>query len=145
MIPTIIYLFERELAALKTQINEYPDEQSMWQIKGDIKNSGGNLCLHLIGNLNHFIGAILGNTGYVRQREAEFNLKNVPREQLLQDIDATTTMVRKVLEKLSPEQLRGNFPIPKHDQIVSMTYMLLHLLTHFNYHLGQINYHRRLL
>jgi uncharacterized damage-inducible protein DinB len=145
MIPTIIHLFERELAALKTQINDYPDEQSLWLIKGDIKNSGGNLCLHLIGNLNHFIGTILGNTGYVRQREAEFSLKNVPRTQLLQDIDATATMVRNVLEKLSPEQLADNFPIPKHNQIVSMAYMLLHLLTHFNYHLGQINYHRRLL
>lgn len=144
LVPTLIEMFERELLKLREEINLYPNEQSIWVIRGNIANSAGNLCLHLLGNLNHFVGTVLGHTGYVRDRDAEFALKNVPRNQLIASIDDTIPMLTSVLGKLTAEQLAGNYPVEKHGQIVTMNYMLLHLLTHLNYHLGQVNYHRRL-
>ncbi len=61
--------FERDIIKLKEEIVLYKDETNLWKVENKISNSAGNLCLHLIGNLNHFIGATVGNTGYVRQRE----------------------------------------------------------------------------
>ena len=118
--------FERDMLKLKEEISLYKDETNLWKVENTISNSAGNLCLHLIGNLNHFIGATLGNTGYVRQRELEFSSKNT-------------------LKKLNDADFEVNFPLEKHGQIVKTDYMLFHLLTHLNYHIGQINYHRRLL
>jgi uncharacterized damage-inducible protein DinB len=138
-------LFERDLQKLKEEINFYKNEGDLWRIKDGISNSGGNLCLHLIGNLNHFIGATLGNSGYVRNRNAEFSSKNVPKAVLVEEVEKTTISVKNVLDKLSAEDYEKNFPLLKHDKVVTTEHMLLHLLTHLNYHLGQVNYHRRLI
>src|SRR6185436_8970188 len=97
MIDILPGLFERELTKLKEEINLYTDEAHLWLIKGNISNSAGNLSLHLIGNLKHFIGAILGNTGYVRQRDNEFALKNIPRSELINAINETITIINKAL------------------------------------------------
>lgn len=142
---TLAELFERDLLKLKEEILLYKDEKKMWLIGNQISNSGGNLCLHLIGNLNHFIGATLGNSGYIRQRDLEFSSKNVPRATLIEKIDVTIQVIVPVLNQLTQEQLEADFPLEKHGQIVTTEYMLLHLLTHLSYHLGQIDYHRRLL
>lgn len=142
---TLAELFERDLLKLKEEILLYKDENKMWLTENQISNSGGNLCLHLIGNLNHFIGATLGNSGYIRQRDLEFSSKDVPRATLIEKIDATIQVIVPVLNQLTQEQLEADFPLEKHGKIVTTEYMLLHLLTHLSYHLGQINYHRRLL
>jgi len=142
---SLLEIFERDLNKLKDEMGLYKDENSLWIVKKDISNSAGNLCLHLIGNLNHFIGATLGNSGYVRNRESEFSLKNVPREKLINEIEKTIEVVNKTLQSLSAEDFEKDFPLEKHGKIVKTDFMLLHLITHFNYHLGQINYHRRLI
>lgn len=142
---TLAELFERDLLKLKEEILLYKDENKMWLTENQISNSAGNLCLHLIGNLNHFIGATLGNSGYIRQRDLEFSFKDVPRATLIEKIDATIQVIVPVLNQLTQEQLEADFPLEKHGKIVTTEYMLLHLLTHLSYHLGQINYHRRLL
>lgn len=141
---TLIEIFERDLNKLKDEIRLYKDENSLWTVKNEISNSTGNLCLHLIGNLNHFIGAALGNIGYVRNRENEFAAKNISRKELIIEIEKTIEVVSATLKKLSIEDFEKDFPIQMHNKIVKTDFMLLHLLTHFNYHLGQINYHRRL-
>lgn len=142
---TLIEFFERDLLKVKEEISLYEQEQDLWVIRPGIHNSAGNLTLHLVGNLNHFIGATLGNTGYLRQREAEFSLKNVPRTTLFSMLDDTILAVKDSLQNLSDADLEENFLLEKHGKIVSVTHMLLHLSTHLSYHLGQINYHRRLL
>ena len=142
---SLLEIFERDLNKLKDEIGLYKDENSLWIVIKDISNSAGNLCLHLIGNLNHFIGATLGNSGYERNRESEFSLKNVPRKKLISDIEKTIEVVIKTIQKLSVEDFEKDFPLEKHGKIVKTDFMLLHLLTHLNYHLGQINYHRRLI
>jgi uncharacterized damage-inducible protein DinB len=142
---SLIEIFDRDLNKLISEINLYKDEESLWIIKDGISNSTGNLCLHLIGNLNHFIGAILGNTSYVREREKEFSLKNIPRKDLIQSIENTITVVKESLSKLTAADFEKLFPLEVFGKPLTTGFMLLHLTTHLTYHLGQINYHRRLL
>jgi uncharacterized damage-inducible protein DinB len=142
---SLLEIFERDLNKLKNEISLYKDENSLWIVKKEISNSAGNLCLHLIGNLNHFIGAILGKTGYERNRENEFAAKNISSIKLISEIEKTIEVVCNTLNKLSAEDFEKDFPVQKHEKTVKTDFMLLHLLTHFNYHLGQINYHRRLI
>ncbi len=142
---SLIEIFDRDLNKLITEINLYKDEERLWIIKDGIGNSAGNLCLHLIGNLSHFIGAILGNTCYVREREKEFSLKNIPRKELIQSIENTITVVKESLSKLSATDFEKLFPLEVFGKPLTTGFMLLHLTTHLAYHLGQINYHRRLL
>lgn len=147
LIETLKDLYARDLKKLKTEIESYRNETAMWKISGEIPNSGGNLALHLIGNLKSFIGANLGDSGYVRQRDLEFSQKNTPRAELLQMIDETADVVAATLDTLTTEQLEQVYPIVVFaDRTEPMTtlWFLVHLATHLNYHLGQINYHRRL-
>lgn len=141
----LLEIFERDLGKLKEEISLYTNENNLWKTEKQISNSGGNLALHLIGNLNHFIGATLGNTGYVRERDNEFSDKNIPVQKILDNIDATIIVVKNTLSNLTVEDFEKVFPLEKHGQIVKTDFMLLHLLAHLEYHLGQINYHRRLI
>jgi len=138
-------IFETELNKLKTEINLYKDEADMWIVKGRISNSAGNLCLHLLGNVNHFIGHLIGGTGYMRNREAEFSDKNVSREELNNSIDALIEVVKKSLPKLNDTDLNKTFPDKIGGKIREYGFTLIHITNHFDYHLGQINYHRRLI
>ncbi|NMH86114.1 DinB family protein [Flavivirga algicola] len=142
---TLIKIFIRDLNKLKTEIKAYKTEENLWLLNKDITNSAGNLCLHIVGNLNHFIGATLGNTGYVRQRDLEFSHKDILRTTLLKQVDDTIQMVEDVLTKLLDENLEKEYPIVVFKGPMSTEYFLVHLATHLSYHLGQINYHRRLL
>ena len=145
MIEIISQLLLRDLEKLKTEITLYKKADIMWKVSGEIKNSAGNLCLHLLGNLQHFIGAVLGNSGYERKRDLEFSRKNVPLPEILNEIDQTIMIVEKTLKDLSENKLGEIYPINVFDYEMSTGFFLLHLTTHLNYHLGQINYHRRLL
>ncbi|SDQ42188.1 Protein of unknown function [Chryseobacterium soldanellicola] len=138
-------LYTRDLNTLKTEIQAYKNEETLWVIENNISNSAGNLCLHLVGNLSHFFGAVLGNSGYVRNRELEFSLKGVPRAELLEKIDETLKTVIKTLDQLNKEDLEKDYPIEPLGYKMTTEYFLIHLIGHLEYHLGQINYHRRLL
>lgn len=140
---TLTELYKRDLEKLKAEISLFKEEKDLWRIGGEITNSSGNLCLHLLGNLNHFIGATLGNTGYIRQRDDEFNLRHIPRQKLLNQIDLCSLMLKETLGKLTEEDLAKDFPLIIRDQKTSTEQILVHLFGHFSYHLGQINYLRR--
>jgi len=142
---SLIELFRRDLERLQNEVQLYNDESILWTIDKDIKNSGGNLTIHLIGNLNHFIGAVLGNTGYIRQREKEFSDTDIPRKQLLDQINEVKKIIEKVVLNLSSDDLQKKYPINIHKEGMTVQQFLIHLYGHLNYHLGQINYHRRLL
>ena len=138
-------LFTRDLNKLKTEIEAYQDEANIWKTDKSVSNSAGNLCLHLVGNLSHFVGAILGNSGYVRTRELEFSLKDVPRAELIKKIEETLHIVTSTLDNLSTEDLEKEYPLEPFGYAMTTEYFLMHLFGHLSYHLGQINYHRRLL
>lgn len=141
----LISLFNRDLSKLISELELYNAEKNMWLCEKAISNSAGNLALHLVGNLNHFIGSLLGNTGYIRQRDLEFSQKNVPRAEIITLIEDTKTVVTESLRKLTAEDLNSEFRRNPFEDYMTTEYFLLHLLTHLSYHLGQINYHRRLI
>ncbi|MFK8010027.1 MAG: DUF1572 family protein [Saprospiraceae bacterium] len=145
LIDTLKFLFNRDLNKLKIEINSYKNEKMLWHFEKEIANSAGNLCLHLIGNLNTYIGSEIGKTNYVRQRELEFSLKNIPKSELITKIEETILIIDTALDKLSECELQEEYPILVFDKKTSTEYLLIHLTTHLTYHLGQINYHRRLL
>ncbi|MCK8492164.1 DUF1572 family protein [Spirosoma sp. RP8] len=145
LVQTLKSLFGRDLARLKHEISLYKDESRIWYIEEEIANSAGNLCLHLIGNLNTYIGAELGKTDYVRYRALEFSRKNVSKHELIRMVEETDAVVQKALDTVTSEQLDEEYPMLVFEEKTTTGYLLVHLTTHLTYHLGQINYHRRLL
>lgn len=138
-------LYERDLNKLREEIELFTSEEDLWRTSGDVTNSAGNLCQHLTGNLQHFFGAILGNTGYVRDRDAEFAAKGTTKAHLIADIDAAMASVKNTLSNLTEDDMSKTYPIEVFGHPMTTEYFVTHLATHFNYHLGQINYCRRLL
>ncbi len=138
-------ILERDLKKLEEEITLDPSEETLWTITGNIKNPAGNLCLHLCGNLQHYIGAILGRSGYIRNRDHEFAARNVSRKELISEIQKTSIAVRSGLEILDPNTLDDTYPEQVFSYSMTTAYFLIRLTAHLGYHLGQINYHRRLL
>jgi uncharacterized damage-inducible protein DinB len=138
-------LFTRDLRKLHDEIGAYSSEEKIWCVEKGIPNSAGNLCLHLIGNLNTYIGKELGHTNYVRNRPLEFSQKHIPKRILLNQINETLQIVNETLEKIDERTLPEEYPILVFDKTKSIRHTLIHLATHLTWHLGQINYHRRLL
>ncbi|KFF06234.1 DinB family protein [Flavobacterium reichenbachii] len=145
LIETLKSLFERDLKKLKLEIESYPEEAQIWAVDKNISNAAGNLCLHLIGNLNTYIGAEIGKTDYIRNRELEFSLKDIPKAVLIEKIENTILVVKSALDSLKEEDLEKNYPQIVFEKEMTTGYFLVHLATHLAYHLGQINYHRRLI
>ncbi|EJG03445.1 DinB family protein [Flavobacterium sp. F52] len=145
ILETLKTLFNRDLNKLKSEIESYHTESSIWTIDKNISNSAGNLCLHLIGNLNTYIGAEIGKTGYIRNRPLEFSLKNIPKSELVQKIEDTISVVNSALDNLTEADLEAIYPQIVFEKEMKTGFFLIHLSTHLAYHLGQINYHRRLL
>lgn len=144
-IESIAKLIDRDLTKLAQEIEQYPNEQSIWTVKPGIKNPAGNLCLHLCGNLQHFFGAILGETDYIRNREHEFAASYIPSNDLLKEIETTRMAVKETLESFKPSLLLKEYPEKVFDYPVTCMHFFTHLTSHLGYHLGQVNYHRRLL
>ncbi|WP_343707814.1 DinB family protein [Flavobacterium sp.] len=145
ILETLKTLFNRDLNKLKSEIELYQNESSIWVIDKNISNSTGNLCLHLIGNLNTYIGAEIGKTGYIRNRPLEFSLKDIPKSELIQKIEDTISVVNNALDNLTEADLEAIYPQIVFEKEMTTEFFLIHLSTHLAYHLGQINYHRRLL
>ncbi|MBK7804649.1 MAG: DinB family protein [Chloracidobacterium sp.] len=138
-------IFERDLGKLQAEVRQYSNEKDLWKKKGEISNSAGNLTLHLVGNLKHFIGAVLGGIDNVRDRDLEFADVDVSRDVLLAAIDETALAVNDTLSKLTPADLEKQYPINVFGHPMTTEFFVVHLATHLDYHLGQINYHRRLM
>ena len=143
---SLIQLLTRDIERLQKELQLYTEEAALWKTNKEIKNSAGNLAIHLVGNLNHFIGAVLGNSGYLRQRDKEFNDKNIPRKLILDELDIVKETIEKAILVLTENDLKKEYPINVFKkESMSTEYFLIFLYGHLNYHLGQINYHRRLL
>ena len=140
---TLRTIFLREVRALRREIEAYPDESLLWATSGGITNSAGNLALHLCGNLQHFIGARLGDTGYVRNRDAEFARRGVSRAEILAEVDAASAAITKAFDRISDDDLETPFPELIAKATVTTGEWLTHLVAHLGYHVGQVDYHRR--
>lgn len=136
-------LLLRDLATLADQVHQYPDEADLWRTTDVVRNSGGNLTLHLCGNLQHFLGSVLAGSGYTRDRDGEFSRQDVPRAELLAEIDRTVTAVTSTLDQLDEGTLDAPYPLEIAGARLSTGTFLTHLCVHLGYHLGQLDYHRR--
>lgn len=137
-----IYL--RDLDRAMEEISQYENEADLWHSPDGINNPAGTLALHLAGNLQHFIGAVLGNSGYERNRDLEFSRRDATKDEMLSELEEAKKSVSQTLDKLSPEKFEEMYPLLFHDKKVTVHWMLSHLAVHLNYHLGQLNYLRRL-
>jgi Protein of unknown function (DUF1572) len=134
----------RDVNAVRRELEAYPDEASVWALPPGVANSGGTLALHIAGNLQHFIGAVLGGSGYKRDRAAEFAKRNVPRSALIVELEAAIVGVGLGMSQVSEARLAEEFPEAIAGHRVVTGEWLIHLVAHTGYHLGQIDYHRRL-
>lgn len=141
---TLSQLFARDFEKLETEVYNYSTEENLWIKESGISNSGGNLALHIAGNLEHFFGSVIGKTDYVRDREFEFNGK-VDREELISRIRSARKAVKDVLSEMNPDDFAETYPLEPFGFAMSTEYFFVHLYSHMGYHLGQVNYHRRLL
>ena len=137
-------LFMRDLSKLKEEVTLYQVEDDLWITSGEIKNSAGNLVMHLAGNLQHFIGHVLSGTDYQRDREFEFAGK-VGRAELISQIDDTIEVMHSFFNSTSEGTFSADYPIEVFGERMTSFFFISHLYGHLNYHLGQVNYHRRIL
>jgi len=137
-------LFDRDLKKLKDEVKNFKDEDNLWRRPDGVSNTAGTLIVHLVGNLNYSIGELIGGSGYVRDRAKEFSAVDVPQAELLISLEKLIEVVTNSLRGLSQQLLDANYPLEKFGR-KSTAFYLLHLYGHLNYHLGQINYLRRIL
>jgi len=143
LLQSVAAILDRDLRTLRREVEAYPDDRGLWQVVPGISNVAGTLVLHLAGNLQHYIGARLAQTGYVRDRPAEFARRDVPRSELLRQIEAGRTAVKAALTRPVELDLAAEYPEVVGGARVATGDYLVHLATHLAYHLGQIDYHRR--
>lgn len=146
MLNTILAnLYEKDLGVLIEEVNQFKNEDDLWRITGDVKNSAGNLVLHITGGLNHFFGATLAHTGYVRTRDQEFSKKGVGRKDLVSGLEEVSAMVSKTLNHLTQKDLEAEYPLIFDGEKKTTLFIVVRMYAHLSYHLGQINYLRRIL
>ena len=136
-------MLDRDLRTLRRELEAYPDEPQIWQVVPGLANTGGTLALHLAGNLQHYVGARWGGTGYVRNRDAEFGRRGVPRAELIAEIERARAAVAAGLGAVRQEELDAEFPELIGGCRVRTGDFLVHTVAHFTYHLGQVDSHRR--
>ena len=134
----------RDLRALKREVEAYPDDETLWRAMPGVANAGGTLALHITGNMRHFLGTQLGGGEYVRDREAEFARRNMSRKELVAQVMATIAEAERAFERLTDSHLGGVFPDRVAGRTLNADVFLVHLAAHLGYHLGQIDYHRRM-
>src|SRR2546430_15182523 len=140
----IAQLLSRELEGFKRELALFPDDETVWTTVPGVTNSAGNLALHVAGGLQYLVGALLGGTGYVRNREAEFGRRSGTRSELVAELDKAAAVVREVLPRLPESALAAELPEPVMGMRFRTDLFLLHLCAHAAFHLGQAGYIRRI-
>ena len=136
-------ILDRDLRTLRRELEAYPDERQIWQPVTGLANTAGTLALHLAGNLKHYVGACWGGTGYVRNRDAEFARRDVPRAELIAEIERARAAVAGGLGAVGPGELDAEYPELIGGCRVRAGDYLVHTAVHLAYHLGQVDSHRR--
>lgn len=141
--PLLIELFEESFDVLLSEINQYPDDSSLWNTFNEKEIAAGNLCLHIVGNIQHYLGAVLNDSGYMRNKDAEFKIKNVSKAKLIDEVEAAKVTMRDTLEQLSKSELQKMYPVQVLSTPVSTERFLFHLLQHLQINTGQVQHHRK--
>ena len=144
MTEDVARLLVRELHAFAREVSMFPDDESLFRTAAGVTNSAGNLALHVCGNLRHFVGAVLGGTGYVRNRDLEFQARGGRRADVARELHETAAVVTSALARLSPTALAKPYPQRVGDLELPCRLFLVHLAVHLGFHLGQAGYLRRI-
>ena len=134
--------YMRDLNRLIENLQEIP-ENKLWASPEGVKNSCGVLVQHLVGNLNHFIGQGLGQTGYIRKREQEFTASQTSKQELIDSVEALKLTLDRVFDAVEENNFDEDYPMDLSFDATTGGF-LVHLYGHLNYHLGQINYLQRM-
>jgi len=134
----------RELEGFERELMLFPDEASVWRTAPGVTNPAGTLALHVAGNLQHYVGAVLGGSGYVRDRTAEFSRRDVPRAEIVAELRAAVRAVESTLPHLPVARLDEPYRETMTGMVMPAGRFLLHLCTHAAHHLGQVGYLRRI-
>lgn len=135
----------RDLDSFIDEIENFPDDNTVWQTVPGISNSAGNLALHICGNLKHYLGNVLGTINYTRNRDKEFSTKSGSRAGLIDEINVTIDVVKKVLSTVSEDKINSMFPEYVGGVELPTIRFLIHLSGHLAFHLGQAGYLRRMI
>ncbi len=138
-------LYTRDVTRLIEELSAFPDTATLWQTRAGITNSAGNLALHLEGNLREFIGRILGKADFTRDRPREFSDSELEQSELIARLSAVRDEIPQIIANLQADVLDGAYPELYAGTTLPTRQMLIHLNGHLNYHLGQIDYLRRVL
>ena len=136
--------YERDIRKLIEEVCLFKNEEDLWRTHGSVRNPAGNLALHIIGGLSYLIGATLAQTGYVRNRDLEFTRKDVERKELVAGLEKLIMLIKDTVNALTREQMEAEYPLIFDGMKTSVSYVLVQLLAHLNYHLGLVNYLRRI-
>jgi len=139
----IAALYSRDIQRLIQELRAFPDTASLWQTAPGVANAAGTLALHLEGNLREFIGRQMGKIAFTRDRPLEFSARGVEQAELIARLEAVHASIPAVIATLSDADLAGTHAEPYMDKSVTRHWFLVHLLGHLNYHLGQVDYLRR--
>lgn len=139
------FLMLRELETFERELALFPDEAQIWATAPGVTNSVGNLVAHVCGNLQHFVGHVLGGTGYVRQRDLEFSRRGGTRAELVAELHIARDVLARVLPQLTADTLAAEYPIAVAGRRFTTELFLHQLAVHLAMHLGQAGYLRRIL
>jgi len=138
-------LLVRDLDTFVREIDLLPDDESLWKTMTGVSNSCGNLALHCAGNLQYYVGALLGGSGYVRDRAREFSQRSGARADVVAELTRARQAVESALPAVSQSRLDADFPEAVGGVTLPTRLALLHLAVHLGFHLGQADYLRRTL
>ena len=139
----IHHIMIRELRGMKNELLAYQDERDIWRSVPGLPNTAGTIALHVAGNLQHFVGAQLGTSGYFRDRDAEFGRREVSVAEIVDELDKTIAALDATFARLEEKAMDRPFPQEIAGVRPTVGEFLVHLVAHLAYHLGQIDYHRR--
>jgi len=137
-------LFHRDITRLLQEVRAFPETAALWKTAPGVANAAGTLVLHLEGNLREYVGRQLGAIAYARDRPREFSARDVALDELVRRVEAVREMVPTVVRAIPDARLAAPYPEPYDGAVLSTQMFLIHLLTHLDYHLGQIDYLRRI-
>ena len=135
----------RELQTFIREIEAFPSDDSVWHTRRGVTNSAGNLALHVCGNLQDFVGRVLGGTSYGRNRELEFSQREGTRASLVAELNRTIDVIKAALPEVTDQTLAADYPMQLNGKTLNTAAFLVHLAAHLAFHLGQAGYLRRVI
>ncbi len=130
-----------ELGSVVKEMAQSLDEEQFWRKPFTFGNSFGHLVLHLTGNLNYYIGAEIGKTGYVRDRPREFTeTERRPKKDVMQRFDDAVKMVVKTIQEQKEEDWAKPYSAKGEEDAGNRWLLVLRCATHLHHHVGQMMY-----